>query len=700
MMVGAFEFISCPPKGWAVDWERSWETGLTASGQGQEDREAKRAVGLKAITFTTQPLDIVERQGLLASIGAALVSGKACAPYWGRSSVLAADCSGTTVTLEDNVWGWAITDFVFLFDQDLRQWEVRSVSNVVGNVLTLSGGAVARTYKAGTLCWPLIFGLLQCESADVLTNHRAEPKITIREREVGFSKVESNCPVLTTYLGRPVAPLENLDGPNTYVDAEQTQSFAYDLRELLKGFGAPGYRPLANNVVNGFELKAILDGAAAIKAWDCLTAGLPGRAAGFWLADPLCVFDVVSSPAANVVRVTDSDFAAVWAADPAVYVVFRKEGAADKFAKITAAADVGGGLEEITLDANVSVDASWLAYRLRYVRLASDTEKGSFEVENRMVRMVRVVELPEEYAAVETGLAPIWFYTFWINTPGGPTYWRLTSYAEGKNSNGHLFASENLTHGAIKRSTEAAEECEVQGERLDGNIFGLFPDLSLPLWVQIEEATVGAPDATEVLFVGIAQKGPMSGRDAKIKFSSFLDALGQDVPGFILQPRCNYRVFGPGCNLVAATYEKAVLIAAISADRLVIDLKGAAGAITGNNVNGFDIASDNYFALGWLEFGAGSTYQLTTTLKSVHVNVSIGGGPVNVGVRVWLSRPLQAAAVVGSAATLRPGCDGSIDACNLKYGNWPNNYGGHPFIPTKNPSLPPLTSGTASGAKK
>jgi hypothetical protein len=45
------------------------------------------------------------------------------------------------------MWGWAALETIFLFDQNTRQFEVRTISGVVGNVLTLSGGAVARTYK-------------------------------------------------------------------------------------------------------------------------------------------------------------------------------------------------------------------------------------------------------------------------------------------------------------------------------------------------------------------------------------------------------------------------------------------------------------------------------------------------------------------------------------------------------------------------
>jgi hypothetical protein len=103
MTFGAYEFIWHPPRDWEVLWTRNWSTGFQASVAGNEEREYRRGVGLKSLEWTAQPASFVERVDLFASVVAALRSGKAAAPYWGRSSVLAADCGGTTVTLEDNV---------------------------------------------------------------------------------------------------------------------------------------------------------------------------------------------------------------------------------------------------------------------------------------------------------------------------------------------------------------------------------------------------------------------------------------------------------------------------------------------------------------------------------------------------------------------------------------------------------------------
>jgi hypothetical protein len=699
MLVGGYQFIWVPPAGGLVSWERRWETDTTRALQGQEEREAKRSVGLKTIQYDAQPITVEETADLLASIAAGLKSGKACAPFWGRSSVLAADCAAAsnTVTLEDNVWGFAIGDKLFLIDQEARLWEVRSITNVVGNVLTLDVG-VARTYRAATLVWPLIYGRLACETAKVETNHRALPRLKIVEEENGVSKSESNCPIPVSYLGRPVAPLDISD--STRLDAEQSRGFQFDLRDIRLGFGAPTFSPLQSYLVNGWEVMAILDGAAAIQAWDCFTAALLGRANGFWLADVSCLFDITSSPAGNTVRATDSGLAEVWAADPAIYVVFRKQGSADKFAGISSVTDIGGGLEEIVLDAAVAVDATWLCYRLRYVRMVDDVEKANFPgVENRQYRTVRVVELPHEYAAEETGTQPVWLYTFWIETPGGSTYWRYTSFGAGLNSGGNAFAAANITHGALKRSTRPeSDEATIEVVRENGTPFAFFAPLTLPLnlWVKIEEATVGDPDTTTALFTGIVQRGPMVGKQMTLRCASAIDALGAESPNFMFQQRCNYRVFGPGCNnagvLQDGFFSAVVTIDSISADRRVIELRGA--PLDGTNINGYAKWADQYWALGWIAYGAGANYQVATILKSLAVVVAATNGA-----RIFLSVPLIAVAAVNDTLLITPGCDGLRATCIVKYNNYVN-FGGQPFLPKDNPSVPDVNMSLQGDAKK
>jgi hypothetical protein len=84
----------------------------------------------------------------------------------------------------------------------------------------------------------------------VITNQRAEPNLTLTEVENGFSKVESNCPVLTTYLGRPVAPL---DVEGAWIDREQSQTFQFDLRKTATGLWRAELFAAAKHLVNGWE---------------------------------------------------------------------------------------------------------------------------------------------------------------------------------------------------------------------------------------------------------------------------------------------------------------------------------------------------------------------------------------------------------------------------------------------------------------
>lgn len=685
MKVGSYEFIWCPPSG-EVEWERRWETGLASTTRGNEEREAMRSIGLKAIAWHGQTRTLEERAELEWAVREALEIGKACAPFWGRGTPLAADCTGTTVTLANNLWGFAPTEFIFLFDQAARQWEVRAISSVAGNVLTLSGGAVARTYGAGTLAWPLIFGKLVCEEMGAGENWRGEPRLRIVETEPGLSKAESSCPVASAYLGRPVAMVEADWAKNV------RKSYHFDLNEIALGFGAVKFAALQNNLVNGWEWTALLDGAAVIKAWDCFTASLPGKAGGFWLRDPQAIFRIASAPAADKVRAHDSGLAESWATDPAQHLVFVKSGAANQYAKISAVADIGGGLEEVTLDATLAgLDATWACYRLRYVRLADDVERAVCLAENRQLRSIRVAELPEEYAVVETGANPVHLYTLWMDTPGGGVLWRYTSFNANFTSNGNVFTAYALEHGEISRGIGGEHESvTIEAVRAAGSPFALlapFPS-PLPVWIKIEECTQGAPNATTMLFVGQVEAGPMSGAKMRAKANSLLDAFGGSVPNYEFGPRCKHQVFrAETCKVSLAAHQIAVLIDSISTDRMMITLSGA--GLNGTNPAGFNKSTANYFAFGWMTVGSGATYQIASILKSAVVDATHQ--------TVWLSAPLAGAAA-GHSATLAPGCDLGIDTCNTKYGNRVN-FGGQPRIPAKNPAINRPTA-AMSGTKK
>jgi hypothetical protein len=195
--------------------------------------------------------------------------------------------------------------------------------------------------------------------------------------------------VAATYLGRPIAPL-SIDWSSPV-----RQSFRYPLNEAMVGFGKSDYAAVQDYVVNGWEFTVLLNGAAAIKAWDCLTAA--ARAGGWILAAGCVGYFSISERAGSSkkVQAVDSgldrdvgersgggvDFheARRSRADRADYVRWRPGGRR------------GRNHARCGFD---GIDATWEAHRLRYVRLADDVERGKFIADQIQYRNLTVIELP------------------------------------------------------------------------------------------------------------------------------------------------------------------------------------------------------------------------------------------------------------------------------------------------------------------
>lgn len=162
---------------WAVDpeWSRAWETQVTNGLKGPESRTGLRAVPRVTLKWVPSIKNLQQLAQLDDQVRAALKSGKACCPYWGRASRLSLDCTAAAATLQATPWPWEVNDWIFFLDQDTREFNVRQVTNVAGLVLTLQA-AVTRTFRANTLVWPLLFGkLTQATLAAETSRHGAYP---------------------------------------------------------------------------------------------------------------------------------------------------------------------------------------------------------------------------------------------------------------------------------------------------------------------------------------------------------------------------------------------------------------------------------------------------------------------------------------------------------------------------------------------
>jgi hypothetical protein len=108
----------------------------------------------------------------------------------------------------------------------------------------------------------------------------------------------------------------------------------------------------------------------------------------------------------------------------------------------------------------------------------------------------------------------------------------------------------------------------------------------------------------------------------------------------------------------------------------------------------------NFFANGWIEWGAGAAIQRRLIIGST--------APVAGALNLTLHRYFSALPNVGDTVTLYPGCDGLAATCKAydavtnpagKFNNY-LNFGGEPFTPIANPSTSGQPNLNTRGAKK
>jgi hypothetical protein len=162
------------------DWQREWENEVADGVIGNQRRRGMRVQPRVRLAWTISPRDLQEHSLLNERIRAARKSGLACAPFWGRASVLSANLTGQTLLMEATTWGWAVNDFVFLMDAD-GNFEVRQIEQVISTQELRLLKAVGRTYAAGLQVWPLVFGKLIAEDMPAETSHRGNIRCAIQE---------------------------------------------------------------------------------------------------------------------------------------------------------------------------------------------------------------------------------------------------------------------------------------------------------------------------------------------------------------------------------------------------------------------------------------------------------------------------------------------------------------------------------------
>jgi len=163
-----------------------------------------------------------------------------------------------------------------------------------------------------------------------------------------------------------------------------------------------------------------------------------------------------------------------------------------------------------------------------------------------------------------------------------------------------------------------------------------------------------------LFYEGVVSRVSFEGDLAKVAVAPRMTDLAKAIPKRTYRSLCNHILYDARCQAVKATFTDLVTISSVSADGLTIQLTGAR-----------DISGDpSFFTGGMLQTVAESRMVLTFT----------PGNPASATLRT----PFLAPPLPGSTMNLVAGCNHLVTTCAARFNNVVN-YGGFPYVPTKNP---------------
>lgn len=486
------------------------------------------------------------------------------------------------------------------------------------------------------------------------------------------------------YLTRPVF-LFQADWSNAIA-----RSLQYDLRAGDIGFGAEYFLPTADWTVNSWEFSLALTVDTDIAAYDAFTAALTGPLNGFWLPVPIAACKIVSGTSTSVFVIEGQSLANYWNARPDVYLFFTFPSGTQACAKIQSVVAAGAN-ETVTLTAalpEIPV-AGMTVNRLHYVRLAQDEEAGEFIAESFQQRQVKVIELPEEYAAAQQGLNPIYLFHFWANAPAQQDWW-YTSFAAPVVSQDTLYANwpmdfENL----VQTADGSADDLKISAKPDATSPLALFFPVAFSgtMFVSVCVVDYATPDTQTLLFSGRVVNVENDGMKDVATCESRLGYLRRKLPRMCKAQTCQNVLYDVNtCKAGRAYFETTVNIASITAvwpPQVVVTF------LLPDFAAKFQAA--NYLAQGIFESGEGESYEARTILAS---SWNAGAGQLT----LTLAVPLVITQA-GANAQIVAGCDHTATTCKTKFNNFAN-FVGFETVPDRNPVIKAVNANSVSQGGK
>jgi uncharacterized phage protein (TIGR02218 family) len=260
------------------------------------------------------------------------------------------------------------------------------------------------------------------------------------------------------------------------------------------------------------------------------------------------------------------------------------------------------------------------------------------------------------YAAYEQGAVlaePVECYKF---TAGGTVY-RYTSADRSvvlAMVDSGTYAPAVVSHDEQVYSQEdASENITVKVPRTNP-IAQLFIAYNPPGFVVLSIYRKHRADPEEItIFVGRVLSCNFEGPEAALVCAPISQAFRRRIPSLVVQPQCNWNLYGSGCGVNKLSFKDSGTVIATSG--VVVQ-----AAVFGTRPAG-------WYNNGWLELASAERRYIVS----------------HVGDTVTLQTPFAALAA-GTAIDAYAGCDRTEATCASKFANLVNHLG-FPRVPTRNP---------------
>lgn len=262
----------------------------------------------------------------------------------------------------------------------------------------------------------------------------------------------------------------------------------------------------------------------------------------------------------------------------------------------------------------------------------------------------------ESYETSVESSQPVELYTIQL----GATFWYYTSGAIAVTIGGTTWEPLAISRTAHEQSQEDQDQqVEVRlpaSTAICRYFIASVPGQSVNVTVQrLQVLDVG--ETLMVMYTGVVQSVSFvdGGEVAVLSIVTAQAAFSKAVPRDVYSSVCNHILFDSRCALSEAAWRVTAEVLAIVGNVLTID--------------GLDGEADGYYQAGFIELtGSAPDFRviLDHTGEDVTVALPFGTSPLGELVRVYA------------------GCDHSPDTCQSKFDNV-INFGGFPFVPTKNP---------------